>query len=94
MDIVLYSEEVFSFLPCQNGRHFAIVYRIENCVQILRLFAFRVMRCGYCIIWRGDMLDNEDTTHYLRELSERLQANIYPCRTDEEVRNIVSQKKS
>lgn len=61
--------------------------------QIIPICSFTVMRTDYFILWKDENIGNLENTRYMKELSKKMQVNVYFKRTVNDALQLINLKK-
>lgn len=64
-----------------------------NKYQFIPLCSFTIMRKDHYILWKDENIENGENSEYLKQLSKRMEVNVYSTKHLEEAVQIVGKKK-
>lgn len=64
-----------------------------NKFQIIPICSFTVMRSDHLILWKDENIENNENSGYLKELSKKIEANIYFKKSVDDALNLIKLKK-
>ncbi|KAK8875571.1 hypothetical protein M9Y10_005740 [Tritrichomonas musculus] len=64
-----------------------------NKYQIIPICSFMVMRTDHLILWKDDNINNEENSEYMKELTKKIEVNVYGRKTWEEAVEVLKLKK-
>lgn len=81
--------------PCEkeNNDIFAEEYVFPNKYQIIPIYSFMIMKADHYILWKDENLEGSENSSYLKELSQRIEVNVYGKSSYEEAIEVIKLKK-
>lgn len=72
---------------------FAQEFVFPNKYQIIPICSFMVMKADHLILWKDENIQNSENAEYMRDLSKRIEVNLYGKKSVEEAVEVVKLKK-
>ncbi|KAK8848010.1 hypothetical protein M9Y10_019062 [Tritrichomonas musculus] len=64
-----------------------------NKYQIIPVYSFTVMRKDHFILWKDDNIDNSENSNYFKDLSKKMEVNVYSKNSVNDALNLIRKKK-